>query len=106
MADQLPLFDDLDPHTHARATDPETSHAAARSIASTAKHHVAQIARVLRTLPDGGTKDELAARLPFGEHEVGRRLPDCEKAGVARRRGDTRPGCSGRACEVWEAPDA
>lgn len=91
---------DFDPHTHTRATDPETSHAAATSVADFAGSHCDKILKCLKLCGEL-TKDEIATRTGLTSVQVDRRLPDLEERGLAEPTGGTRPSHAGRAERIW-----
>lgn len=99
MFSQSDLFD---PSTHARTSDPFTSHAAAESLQEFAGGHCD---RILACLERHGpqTKDEIAERTGLNAVQVDRRLPDLKKAGKAYPTGDCRPSRSARPERVWAA---
>lgn len=93
---------DFDPHTHARATDPETSHGAAQRVAEFAGTHCE---RIIKCLPMYGpqTNDEIATRTGLTPVQVDRRLPDLEDRGEAEPTGETRLSRAGRSERIWRA---
>lgn len=92
---------DIQPHTLARATDPETSKRAAHS----AREFVNDLCSViLAELRKGeGTYEELAQRTGLRPDQVWRRLSDLEKHGKAYATEVERRGSSGRCQRVWKA---
>ena len=101
----MTLFDTLpDPpaRTRARATDPETSHAAAEEVRASGAA-LAQRAAVLaavRSAP-GLTSDELADEIGADRHMPARRLIELERGGLVRR-GSARPSrLTNRAGLTW-----
>jgi predicted ArsR family transcriptional regulator len=93
---------EFEPRTHARATDPETSHAAATSVAEFAGSHCDRIIACLK-LYGPLTKDEIATRTGLTSVQVDRRLPDLERQGLAEPTGGTRPSHAGRAERIWRS---
>jgi predicted ArsR family transcriptional regulator len=91
---------DFDAHAHARRSDPETSHVAARRTREFAGGHIATI---LACLHEHGpqTVDQIAGRTRLNSQQVNKRLPDMEKAGLAAPTGFTRLSASGRPERVW-----
>ena len=87
----------------ARATDPETSHQAARRAASKAQTHRALALRVLRAHPDGLTDWELADRTGVMQTSIGVRRHELVKAGLVVKTALRRPSPSGCASIVWRA---
>ena len=96
-----PLFE---PHKHARAADPVTSHAAAAKAESLASRHCAEIIALLRQHPRGLTADEIAQRSSALDRvQVGRRMSDLREAGMARESGEARVNKNNRHSLVWVA---
>lgn len=95
---------DFDPRTHARADDPETSHAAAAAAESFVGTHCDRILACLRRCGPL-TKDEIAARTGLTAVQVDRRLPDLEEREEAAPTGEVRQSRSGRPERVWAAVD-
>lgn len=102
------MYDDLDdipapdPHTRARSTDPDTSHAAARENAESGagdRQRLAVLAAV-RSKP-GMTSDELAASIHVDRHIPGRRLSELEHAGLVRRGEARKSELTGRDGLTW-----
>ena len=101
---QLTLFDTepaTDARPLARASDPATSHAAAREIAG----HVGALqewaARCVRLAP-GLTQRELGARFcPEDLRKIGRRLAECARLGMLRRGPARKCTITGRMAETW-----
>lgn len=103
MSDTLPFG-----FTHARATDPATSKAAAASAIDIAEGHCAVIHSALRRFPvSGATVSDLARLLPhLSRHQINKRLPDLRMQGLAHATKETREGATGRAEQVWlDGPD-
>lgn len=90
----------FEPRSHARRTDPGTSHEAAARAREFASGHCAVI---LTTLMEYGpqTIDEIAKRTHLTAVQVARRLPDLQKAGKAEPTGEERLSASGRPERVW-----
>lgn len=88
--------------THARKTDPHTSHEAAARIHEFAGAHCD---RILECLQRFGplNKDQIADHTGLSSVQVDRRLPDLRKKGLANPTGDVRPSHSGRPERVWQA---
>lgn len=92
---------DIQPHTLARAADPETSKRAARSVKKFANDLCSVI---LAELMNGeGTYEELAERTGLRPDQVWRRLSDLEKHGKAYATKLEKRGSSGRCQRVWKA---
>lgn len=70
----------------ARGDDPETSHGAARRLVKSGRlsEQKRQVLRALRRVP-GVTSAELAEQMKVDRYMTGRRLPDLEKAGLAKK---------------------
>lgn len=88
--------------THARRSDPGTSHESAARLKEFANGHCATILSALRE-HGAQTIDEIAKRTNLTSVQVARRLPDLGKAGYAAPTGDTRMSASGRPERVWVA---
>jgi len=93
---------DFDPHSHARADDPATSHTAAEMAAPFVGTHCERVLACLK-LHGPQTKDEIAARIGLTPVQVDRRLPDLEERGQAEPTGDTRLSRAGRPERIWRA---
>ena len=89
----LPLF------AAARKTDPPTSHAAAREVASFRGEHERRILEALAAGP--GNKDEIAERTGLSEQQVIRRIHALVRRGKVSDTGITRSTASGRMATVW-----
>ena len=89
-------------HTHARRTDPITSHMAAARAVRFAGGHAATI---LTCLQDFGpaTADEIAKRTHLNSVQICRRLPELEKVGDAMPTGRMRLSPSGCSEREWKA---
>lgn len=83
-------------HKLARASDPETSKAAARQCKALRADHHQKIVAALRRLTTANA-DEIAQYCDLDRVQVGRRLNELERAGLVRKTGETRPTASGRA---------
>lgn len=100
------LFDGL----HARADDPDTSKAAAASIAPAIPEDCRRVLDVVRARPGGVTAWEVrcvlsASGVDRDQNCVARRLSDLRDAGLVVDSGTRRPGRSARQLIVWtEAP--
>ncbi len=102
MTDQLHI--DFE-RTHARATDPETSHQAARSVVGVAEAQCAEIRAVLEK-HGPQTAESAADHCSLDKVQIGRRFSDLHAAGWIRRNGEKRKIKTGRKACVWElVPD-
>ncbi len=86
----------------ARASDPDTSHAAADAVRECAATHRARIEAVLRHHGPMG-KDAIAALLGMTGVAVARRLPELARLGLVRPTGERAKSAAGCAERVWEA---
>lgn len=89
----------------AAATDPVTSHMAAGELVESGTWS-AQCQEVLEALRRFGpriTSAELAARSGLDRFKCGRRLPDLESAGKAKRDGQHRCLVGGKMAVEWSA---
>lgn len=84
----------------ARTTDPVTSHIAAAMAGDLRRDHWQRILQALDEAP--GSKSELADRTGLDGHQVGKRMAELERAGLARVCGMTR-SAAGRPERIWEA---
>lgn len=84
----------------ARATDPETSHAAGSIDRATDRDRALAI---LRAHPDGLTDFELAFLMHRQQTSAGKRRHELMKAGLVEYAGFTRPSPSGASARVWRA---
>lgn len=83
----------------ARNADPETSHAAAASMATAMGEHHRTILGVLwRPM----TCYRIATLTGLDHVQVARRMGELEQMGRARPTGETAAGDSGRQCRLWE----
>jgi len=99
MTEQLAI--DFNPVRAARGSDPATSHAAARSAARWATSHAG---RILDALQHGAaTVDELSERTGLQSQQINKRLPELDRAGLARPTDVVRRSRSGHGERVWEA---
>lgn len=87
----------------ARATDPETSKAAAESIDPRGQQQ--QLMRALLRIGIG-CRYELARESGLTEYQAGRRLSELQQAGLIYWTGQVRPGETGRSQSVWAATEA
>lgn len=94
IAEQLPLFS-LDPRTHARTDDPDTSRAAAHALGDQA----ARMRRLLAAFAVGPmTAEEAADAAGFGPEEgAWKRVSDLARLGLIADTPQRRTGRSGRA---------
>jgi len=87
----------------ARATDPDTSHEAARDAAPTAQTNRALALRILRDYPGGLTDFELAEITGLQQTSIGKRRGELRDAGLVYDTGRRRPSPSGSRAIVWAA---
>ncbi len=88
----------------ARATDPDTSHIAANEVTATgmrAEQRAKTLAAV-RAFP-GSTMQELADKTGLCRYMLGRRISECETAGVVFRGLKRCCSVTGRMAEPWFA---
>lgn len=92
----------IEPRTHARRTDPITSHMAAEQLSQFAGSHCDLI---LAALKQHGPMiaDEIAEVTGLLPHQVLKRLPDLKDKELAIPRGDERLSMAGRFERVWAA---
>lgn len=93
---------DFEARTHARTFDPETSHEAAARVREFAAGHCALI---LQALLDHGpmTPEQIGTRVGMDAYAVRKRLPELERAGLAKPTGETAPTTSGRSQRIWRS---
>lgn len=95
----------LNPTTHARVSDPDTSHAAAAALSPKAT----MLRRLLVAYREYGpqTTDEVIVSAGFGPVDgAWKRVSDLLHLGLIEDTGDRRPGLSGRdqrVCQISEA---
>ena len=87
----------------ARASDPATSHAAARDALPNAKTNRARALSLLRQFPDGLTDFELADLTGVQQTSIGKRRGELRDAGLVYDTGTRRPSPSGSQAVVWAA---
>lgn len=87
----------------ARASDPETSHLAGDAITASGRraHQQAQTVAAIRAFP-GRTMQELAELTGLDRYVLGRRVSECETAGLVRRLPKRQCAITGRMAEPWE----
>lgn len=90
--------------THARKTDPVSSHEAAQSNAAIRHIQVYEVVKWLGMHP-GSTTAEIAAVSELDRHMVGRRMPDAEASGFVYRAGFRKCSQSNRSAQVWMRTD-
>lgn len=87
---------------HARRTDPETSHKAAKVISYKVGSHKARILQAMSWPPQPPLQsEEIAALSGLTDAQVWRRLPDLENDGKIRSTGKTRKKSSGCDARLW-----
>lgn len=84
----------------ARTTDPETSHAAARSMTGTASEHRERILGVLEVHGDL-TSEQIGEHCGMSSVQVCRRMKELERLGLAEPTSEQRRTQSGRMARVW-----
>lgn len=86
----------------ARATDPETSHEAADHVThnGTRAAQQARCVAAIREYP-GRTMQELARLTGICRFELGRRVSECETAGLVRRMPKRTCTVTGRQADPW-----
>lgn len=91
----------------ARASDPQTSHAAAAHVTATGARAKQQAlaAAAVREYP-GLTSNELGKRSGIDRYVLARRLPECETAKAVERGQERRCSASGRMAVTWWPPGA
>lgn len=95
-------LDAFDSRHLARKSDPQTSHQAAARVHEFAGGHREQILACLKR-HGSLTVDEIAKRTRLQSQAINKRLPELERAGLARPTGGTRLSASGRPERVWYA---
>jgi hypothetical protein len=86
----------------ARATDPDTSHAAARDATPTADTNRALALKTLQRYPYWGLTDfELADLTGVAQTSIGKRRGELRDAGLVEDSGLRRPAPSGSKAIVW-----
>lgn len=88
--------------SHARRSDPRTSHDAAKAAEKFAASHAG---RILECLKRHGpmTVDQIAARVGLLPHQTNKRLPDLQARSLAIPLDRTEPSASGRQERLWIA---
>lgn len=89
----LPLFG------LARRSDPPTSHEAARRAPT--RGHAARVLAVLRTGPAG--QSEIGSRCGMLPHQVNKRLPELQRAGLVELTGRQVQGATGCMEREWRS---
>jgi len=85
---------------HARRTDPETSHEAAKRAKEFAGEHHRKILNFLALDRQGSTIYGIADYTKIDHVAIARRMGELERAGKVYTKGE-RPGPTGRMCRVW-----
>ena len=99
---RMPLFDSPEPHTLARADDPDTSYQAASEMAlSGALARMARIAWDLLVEYPGATASELEEVSNFGDGKIRKRLNDLRKEGWAYNQDPRRCLITGKMAQTW-----
>lgn len=107
-----PPFPEFDPHTHARTTDPDTSHDAAETVTHVAVMR-ARVYGLYLTHPEGLTDEQLLAvysaqhggslRSLEARSSPRKRRSDLAQQGLLEDSGERRRLTSGRRGVVWRA---
>ena len=98
---QIPT-DLFDPRLYARASDPDTSRAAAETTEEIIARHVGAILRALRRDPHTGLTAELIGdAIGLTNVQVCRRLAAMELTGLIRRTDERKRQRSGRRAIIW-----
>ena len=86
----------------ARSTDPDTSHEAAEVHTASGKRaqQQAMTAAAVRAFP-GCTMQELSEKTGIDRYLLGRRISECETAGLVRRATKRTCEVTGRTAEPW-----
>jgi len=108
MADQLTIFEEIDRKLAAlaRATDPATSHAAARTVTPTLQHlHALILAALTGAWTKGLTTHEIAACTDVEWGSITPRMLPMEKLGFVKRSGSRIPPGRTRPSIVWFITD-
>lgn len=90
---QLDIFDTLDPRTHARREDPDTSHEAARRLSDKRTMMRALLERFAQY---PYTSEEAALYCGYDPWQASKRVSDLVRLGLIEDTDDRRPGRSGR----------
>lgn len=92
----------IEPRTHARRSDPITSHLAAEQLSQFAGSHCDLI---LSALKQHGpmTCDEIAEVIYLLPHQINKRTADMHKKGTIKPNGEIRLSMAGRFERVWVA---
>lgn len=93
---------DFTARTHARSSDPATSHAAAARITEFASGHCGKILAALKA-HGPQSPQQLADLVGLNQFQVCRRLPELQKSGLAAPTGVLVETVSGRHERVWVA---
>lgn len=95
------------PFPATRASDPDTSHMAARMTEPTAGTHRGRCLRLLQEHPEGLTDFDLARLTGLQQTSIGKRRGELRDAGMVQDSGRRRRAPSGALAIVWEvAQDA
>lgn len=99
LGEHRPGHPHLEPRTHARTSDPATSHAAAAQLSDKAS----MLRALLLTFHTSNrTAEEAATTAGYGPADgAWKRISDLKNAGHIAPTGRTRPGVSGRAQQVY-----
>ena len=88
--------------THARASDPETSAAAAESVLSAIPSQQAEILETLNWAGHALAAHEMANRCDLTAHQISRRLADLRRDGLIEDSGERAATPSNRRSVRWE----
>lgn len=85
---------------HVRRQDPETSRAAASSVARASRALMYRVLREINSCP--GTQWEVSQRMRLKPEQIWKRISDLRAKKMVEDSGITRPGPSGRLQIVWK----
>ncbi|GJL53947.1 MAG: hypothetical protein NPIRA02_10790 [Nitrospirales bacterium] len=102
LYDADPLEESWRPRSYAHASDPQTSHDAAKEAKAIRGEHQKLILRVMHRCTNGMTFEDIASCASLDYHQVGRRVCELRRAGLVRDSGRKRKTRTGRSAVVWE----
>lgn len=89
---------------YARATDPGTSHAAARDMrGEEANRREKTVLYAIRNSTEGLTNHEIVRLTGLNWNTASTRIAPLRRKGLVKNSGLKRPGPSGKQCIVWQA---